>query len=363
MFLTTTGLEYEIVTIGKSDMNNLLREAGVGNMCDIVHDASIEIPVGRYRNALTLNSTVPSSKLFNLSTSTSGAEIVTYPLLPREMHRFIFSSMKAIKSSGVFSVSPRAAIHFHIGYALSLDTLKKSLAMGIAVDPLLFGIAGMGNEYRGNVNHSVYARSLEAGVTVRTHNRDTDDYQYVLLSPEDALRADSIDQFLQVFFTNRNGNRYHPARYFATNVYSLLLKGTLEFRHFNQCEVPKYIYGVGMLCRAITTLTNAMSLKEINKMRKYSIRESSKETSKAIFDSLIEQFKRYGVEFAEFDSIIEIIKETPEFTFTEEHAPLTHSKAEIIYRDWMRKVNYDVERSGYIDIHNVESISTLDERY
>ena len=358
LFLETCGVEMEGVGPSTHDISRLLSNCGASNEATVTRDASVEAAVS-LTSSMRLNYYSYASQFIRrIDSITAGYEVVTYPLPLDVMDSTVHRITDALKASNNHFISPRASIHIHIGFAKNMALLKKSLLMGLAIDPLLFAMAGMGEQYRGAINQSIYARPLEGGVGVATG----DGYSHLL--PERSLSTRSVNEFFLNYFIFGRTQRYHPARYFAVNLYSILLHGTLEFRHFNQTDNPFWIMAAVRLVHAISELIVFASEDELIELRTVSVFDMSPSNINELLYGLLSLFKKHDIDIdpSVVNNIQDILDVTPIPVFSKS-PPLTHSTATFGREGWMVRLAEDPVNSGHIDIHNINNISITDERY
>lgn len=360
LFLETIGIEYESVSLSLDAMSRLLKQCGAGPETSVTRDASVEAKTTLSGNGLfRLNGySVMAPYVYAGKRDISGSEIVTYPLPMDVMEETIGRITKALNQDPREFTSPRASIHIHVGFAKSLSLLKKSLLVGLAIDPLLFSIAGMGYAYRGEINESVYARPLEGGVAVATGGG------YSHLLPILSLKAETISDFFLNYFCFGRVQRYHPARYFATNLYSVLMHGTIEFRHFNQTHNARWIMAAVHLVQSIAKLMTVISDADAISLRTVSVFNMDKRSIKELLFSYLSTIRKYRIQLDSYyiEAIEELLSETPIPVFSKD-PPLTHSTAGFGPEPWMVRLDKAPRQSNYLDIHNLRSISIADKRY
>ena len=360
-FLDTVGMEFEGAGISLRSLGRFSEE---NRNLHSTRDASVESNVSALGNGMLLNTNSIIAQTLRVDrNNTYGYELVTVPLLREEVPAILADIVFQAQGLGDY-ISPRASIHIHVGFAYNLNLIKKALAIGLAYDPLLFMLAGMGTEYRGNFNASIYARPLEAGVAVPIGG------DIVHLLPEMGLDCKSTEDFWNRFLIFSGVNRYHPGRYFATNLYASLLHSTLEFRHFNQCFNTRYIGAVINLCQALTRLANSSSLDEILQERITTVFEMKRGDGEIYIERLLKLLSKYKIPLINSDvnSLMDILDNTkiPKFS---RKVPLTHipsSRNNLGTKHWMKFLRADdCVHSGYTDIHNIsqKEISVLDEEY
>lgn len=255
-FLDSLAVEFEGTGLTRQDVIETvlpILPSDISNVIRVNRDASTEMYV-RYKGNIPLvegNSLVRS---FNGKADTFGYELNIPPVNRIAAQRIIFSLLPALQMKGEIE-SDRCSSHIHVGFQASLQMLKNALITGLFVDPILFKLSIARTHFRGKINNSIYARPLFMGPTV---NAD-DGNHYRLLNYNHALDAKDVPEFWESFAYAQIGDRenvprYHPGRYFAINLWSIPLHGTVEFRHWNQSLNPAYLWNMVQLCQAIAEL-------------------------------------------------------------------------------------------------------------
>jgi len=178
-FLDSVGMEKEGILLNKELMpdrlfpvlKNLFPNKSVIN---ITRDASTEfiadlLRIGPSRSLYVSSHTKASRNINGIGRGNStvfGYELYTNPLSIEEMEKLVFPLIYTLVEMGD-SVSKRAAVHFHVGFAQNLRLMKRLLKICLALDPVLFRLGGMGGTFRGYCNNAAYARPLLAPLAVK----------------------------------------------------------------------------------------------------------------------------------------------------------------------------------------------------
>lgn len=356
----TLGIELESIITSREGMIRALHLETKKNprIKSITRDASVEsltCAVGK-SSSLFLGNRLVRQSMGRLEQITGGYEIVTNPL-ELDVMRTVINQILTLQVQQGEIFSERSSIHVHAGFPEGLIFNKGAIAMGLKVEPLLYKIAGMGTQFRGLSNHSAYCRPLALPPAARL--RDSD--RFAVLSPERAINADSNDSFWS-FFGIRSGDRerYNPLRYFGVNIFSTLLRGTLEFRVFNFCTVSKHVQAIAGLVQYITDLVIRMPLKAWNSVPEVSIFESNPDSSyHLILDTLLDLGRYYDTELpisnVDVDNIRELIRITPQPVFAREIVQ-SHISSGRITETEARLFGLEIVSTaipaGIIDIHN-----------
>lgn len=318
---------------------------------EIHRDASCETPMLTYNGFGLINP--PDALKSLLRKQTYGFEIVSKPLNAAELEVFLTRILLGLQRMGE-KVSPRTSIHIHIGFPESLQFLKRALALGSLVEPLLFRLAGLGTDFRGRSNASIYSRPLSSGPYLI--GEDTG-FKYKL-NPLNGITAPTMESFWRGFLINYNETyeRFHPARYFAWNLYSVLLRGTLEFRFFNLCLKPEWVLTVARLCQSLTELSITEQIPDLPHLNPFDVYKDS------IYEDMIERLifsiRRSNIQYKEIterkQTLMDILHNTPHHNLGKEQV-LTHIQRtysdRLLKDSGLKPVKDDIKGSGYIDIH------------
>lgn len=259
--LDTVGIELESIGKSQKEVASILYTLphNLANNFSVHRDGSCEmkgytVPIKNKRNQFVIfNSHTPAAqKVFeNQHLSTYGYELVSIPMTIEMAESTIWGLLPKLETNGDF-ISERCAIHIHVGMAKNIAIMKNLLILGLWADELFYSISGMGSgKFRGYSNNAIYARPLQNG----PYFKRGDSY-YQILNCNAALKATDIYEFFAAYGVNTENDiiKYHPARYFSINLYSILLHNTLEFRHFNQSFNPKLVIAITKLCQLFSEI-------------------------------------------------------------------------------------------------------------
>jgi hypothetical protein len=355
----TTGVEFESVINSREAMQRLADE--LGSMTKgLTRDASVESVVGILPNGFRIF--LGSSflrKSFMVDTFVAGYELVSQPLMDESLQSFIMR-MTNIQAKNGEIFSERSSIHIHSGFPTGFVFYKPVIALGLRVEPLLYKLAGMGNEFRGLYNNCAYCRPLALPPAVAMNGTKS----LAVLDPEGALWADDEAGFWGKLGTSPGSReRYNPLRYFGINVFSVLLRGTLEFRHFNFCNNGKYVEAVASLCQTIADVMQRVSVERSLSINQISIfDENSDREYIELFYEIIQLSKYYNAEHQmspeNMDAIIQLIRATPQPMLSRVTTRSHITNPQIGVPD-AKRFQLDIIDSapdaGTVDIHNFES--------
>jgi hypothetical protein len=357
----TLGLEFESVVASKEDMGTYIN-------CDpsikkylkqITRDASVESTFMSIKNSsckLFIGDKWIRNHITNSGVTIGGYETITVPL-ELNLMRDVIKRITAIEELRGEIFSNRSSIHVHTGYPSGFIFLKTAVALGLAVEPLLFKIAGMTRPYRGMENDSAYCRPLSIPPAVKL----TDSKQYAVLDPVGSLDSTSPSDFWGKYgISADNRERYNPLRYFCINAFSILLRGTLEYRFFNFSTSASHIEAVASLCRFISDLMLRVPLSVIKDINVLDICEAHSDSEYIfILNRLVKLGGHYNselrIEKRDYLKILELIEKTPQPVFKNEFI-LSHIRDPILSRGQAiengLKLIDSARFPNIVDIHN-----------
>ncbi len=285
-----------------------------------------------------------------------GVEFVSSPMTMEVFRAAVRRLMGILRTMGEPEQSSRASIHIHIGCQPELRTLQNVLKLFAYVEPLFYRLGGMGYEFRGGKNNSIYCRPITTKCGPPVVMAENEKY-YSIFNIQHLLNADDMQEFWYAMAVDTERiQRYHPSRYFGLNVFSTILHGTLEFRFFNKTLDHMKINAVASLCQCITEW--AVEAREGS----YEI-PNKKSTDEELLDFLLKLIKDNEIfKMADIDTytLRNIISSTPEYKVPEFFVK-THLMGKWVMSDyWLdhcergRVGRDDVIDSGFIDIHNIE---------
>lgn len=357
----TLGLELESVIASREDMIKALKleSKKSPHIKSVTRDASVESPLCNIgeTSSLFLGNKLLRDGMRRRNPVVCGYEVVTYPLEMDVMRQVINQTINMqVRMGEIFS--ERSSIHVHAGFPEGLIFSKGAVAMGLKVEPLFYKIAGMGSTFRGITNHSAYCRPLALPPAVRL----TDSDKLAILNPEASLSSDSSNRFWNCFgIRPGDRERYNPLRYFGINVFSTLLRGTLEFRFFNFCTVSKYVEAIASLAQFVTDLALRVPLEVWNTIPQVSIFSKNKDSDyNLIMDCLLDLGWYYNSELpmkvSDIKNVRELIFKTPQPDFFNEPI-LSHINSGRITLGEAKEFGLeiieegDAQPAGIVDIH------------
>lgn len=250
MTADTLGIEVETDLMSLDTAETLLRQADISTF-RVTRDASCEFPAFTSRGGKTI-----LSKTKNSSKKVVGAEFVSVPMNLEDFKSSVRNLTGLLKTMGEPERSRRTSIHIHVGCKPTLNILKNSLKLFEKIEPMFYRLGGMGYEFRGIRNNSIYCRPITHPYGPPVIGSE-DGGWYQLFNYEDLLNCEDMAQFWYIMGINtERAERYNPARYFGLNLFSLLLHGTLEFRYFNKTLNHQKINAIAALCQCITELVS-----------------------------------------------------------------------------------------------------------
>lgn len=375
--LDTIGIELESIALGREFVGRLLAGLpdGLGNNFKVHRDGSSEMNIysvgiaGNRNNRVIVNAhTKAAEDLFHNSVpqSTIGYELISNPMDIDTAELSLWALLPRLEMNGDF-ISERCATHVHVGAMKNLGFLKNSLALGLWFDEVLYALAHLdGDIFRGYSNNANYARPLVNGPHFHY-----DGNFYQVLNWEQALDSQNIYEFFTTYGIDlENGElpKYHPARYFGINLYSVPRIGTLEFRHFNQSFNPSMVSAVSKVCQMFVeiamkgkqkdfaklepgdTFSHESSSHYINKLYKfigmandYDCEYSLEKEDIYWLERIIMQYRGIG------------IKDTPVMT----HCRDFNISMNTINEGHLLKCKVKPAKSSQVDIHNIKYQSII----
>lgn len=372
LVLETLGFEIESVGLSRKTAEQILQflPENLGDNYLTTRDASTEMInyyIENNNNLFSISTHTDAARRVlgdNFSSYTGGYEIVSNPMDTETASISLRLLLPALENKGDF-ITNRCASHVHIGMGANLDVCKKALALGLYFDEVFFALSGMGEEFRGNCNHAIYARPLISGPYIKSRTG-----YYQVLNWERALYADNFHDFWYAFhiYANNTENKYQSARYFAINIWSLLLHRTLEFRHLNQTFNADYLLSFAKLSQLFSEIVMKGDLKTLIKLEVGNVFEDK--SPSYYINKLIKLIKlgenyncKYELDGETNNTLMHLL---------EIHKPLTIIDIPVLthLRDYvaddalvkageLKRTNIKPILSGNIDIHNIKNVNIL----
>lgn len=316
------------------------------------HDASCESPAYSYEGFgdIILREEIENKKREKV---TIGGELVSNILTDSDD---ILSILKNLTDSvylrGESERGYRSSIHIHVAMSYNLNILKNLMRLGLNLESAFFHLGGMGYDFRGIFNDSIYCRPISKyGPPIVKYCNGN--YGPVF-DAKDCLEANSSEQFWERYGSlgNPQENKYNPVRYVWLSLFPLLTKGTVEFRIFNKTLNPFYIYSIIVLCQRFceASLGNLESFS----LEENSIFKTSKFESSAALQNIFGILK---LPIKVEKTLMKIIGRTPEIKIPEKYV-FSH----LIDKKLFFPTSYSpkpVDRSEviyptYVDLHRLE---------
>jgi hypothetical protein len=264
-----------------------------------------------------------------------------------------------LKKEGDFTTK-RCATHVHIGAIKNIQFLKNMLKLGLWADDLLFVLAGMGDEFRGNQNNAQYSRPLIKGQCFYCRGSI-----YRSLNYKKALLAKDCVEFFSCFgIKDLQAFKYHPARYFALNLLSVLLYGTVEFRYLNESFDSDLVLAniklYQLLVYIASKIDGNINLEVSNIFNKF---PKKYYVDKLFWIANMGENTKYALNSREISLLVKSIEISKEFLVENEDV-FTHLKeVEVnseICMDYLEEIDTDVKSPNQIDIHNIKNWSIIE---
>lgn len=381
LILDTVGLEMESVGLTEGTVKTILGNLPrpINGLFKYHNDASTQMKVlqvsingGKkiYRdNYLNAHNDTARRLFVKGNGIISGYELVSTPMSIQVAEVALNTLLPKLTEKGDF-LSERCATHVHIGMAKNLSFLKNLLSLGLWADELFYSISGMeGNRpFRGYSNNAIYARPLISGPYVKSLGG-----YFQILNWETALNADSLADFFSAYGYDYSGEagKYNAARYFALNLYSVILHKTLEFRHANQSLNPRLVTAFTKLCQMFAEIgvkANKDTLKSLEPGDVF-VKQSP-----SYYETKLEKIIRLGRDtncdysLRRID-VIELCRVIQDYKGIgiQNKCVLSHVKdasidPDIVKAAKLKPANSRPIPAGHIDIHNIGDISIINER-
>lgn len=364
----TTGLEFEGVTVTKEVMDYQIKRDPIlsRTIRCVTRDASVESKAITTKNGVTIftgNNLIRNAGISDTYNIVLGYEAVTEPL-EIDTIRSTIKAMTALQHRLGDIYSPRSSVHVHVGFPNGLIFLKGAVRLGEKVEPLMYKLAGMTREFRGLKNDSAYCRSLSNPPAIRLSDRRG----AAILNMGQAKSAKTIDEFWASFgISTSERNRYTPLRYLAINVFSILLRGTLEWRFFGYSDVAAHTEAVTSLCRYVSELMIKLPLDTINSIPQLNLFSENHDGDYIdLLNALVKLGRRYrtqlNISVDDYYNLIFLIENTPQPILSSKPT-LTHLKE--YEMSFGRATSYGlnfVEEAKYpdiVDIHTFEKTERI----
>jgi len=374
--LDTVGIELESLGKTQNEVSQIIKSipGGISTCFKVHRDASSEMicgvvqleKKGRY---LAINTHTPGydklTERKQLEKETYGYELVSIPLEIDLAELAIRSLLPTLENNGDFT-SNRCATHIHVGMGINLYWLKNALRLGLWADDLFYSISGMGGNFRGMTNNAIYARPLTSGPYF-TYG----DTYFQCLNWEKALSAKTVEEFFYCYAIDIDNGpvKYHPCRYFSINLYSAILNGTLEFRHFNQSFNPGLVVAITKLCQMFTEIiikADSSSLRLLDVCNVFELQPQTYYISKLYkLLSIAKSMNcKYTLDNRDITNLLDVItkyngiglSDVPVLTHIKEVA----TNLEVITNGNLVMSSKRPVKSGNIDIHNIQYSSIME---
>ena len=248
--IDTIGIEFESLYTHEDSPPT----QGVKEFFNNSHDASIQTDMYSMlggRVCGNISNKDFKSKLQSRNKITMGNELVTIPIHDKYLLNKVVKRITTnLFEAGETTRGTRESLHIHVCFPFNLEILKRILNVSLVLENFFFHIGCLGYEFRGLHNNSIYCRPFsEFGPPVVLDNS----VPKQVLNIDSLLKTQNLESFWDLYGNIGMGgnNRYHPARYFFINLYSLLLHDTLEFRVFNKTLDSNRILALVELCQGI----------------------------------------------------------------------------------------------------------------
>lgn len=247
VIVESVGIELETEDISRNSYPGISTSE---SMFQATHDASIESDLLSY-NGIPVTTNLEVN--LGLRNAVFGAEYVSGIIYTGSPYLGCLKQLtNYLISAGENNKSYRAGFHVHVNCPYNLIILKSIIRLARHLEQVFFLLGGMGYDYRGKKNDSIYCRPItgKGPVCVNIYPRSFGQ----VFTTKDLLESKTIDQFKERYgdYTNLNPHvgRYMPVRYHWINLKPMFEQGSLEFRVFNKSLNPHYLWAIIELCKS-----------------------------------------------------------------------------------------------------------------
>lgn len=302
----SVGIEIEVEEISPRFFNGRFRDERQEIFFSTTSDASCETERFEFNNLPVYNLSGLEIPNIQLNRNVFGAEFVSSII---DTERDYLPALKYITKQ-LFSLgeSPkgyRAGFHVHVNTPSNLRILKSILRLGRNLEQVFFLLGGMGYDFRGKKNDSIYCRPITKKGPLCVQTGFGRFVQVFNIS--DLLATTTTDEFLLKYGNlNALNGHYLPVRYHWLNLVNLFGRGSLEFRVFNKTLNPTYIYAVVEFCKAFSQYaiqSSFSSLKDDGLLKEnsvFDVREDSR-------DYIIKTFLKFAERSTMKQDVVDII--------------------------------------------------------
>ena len=360
----TIGFELEIEDISRNRLN---RTPNVY----LTSDASVEKDGFVVGNNITL---IPhtNTETLNLDRATLGVEILSNIIDTEEDYlAFLKNLCKTLLSLGESERSQRAGFHVHLSYSThNINIMKSALKVGAYLEDVFFLLGGMGYEFRGLKNDSIYCRPITHFGPQVVEDRNGNYYPCFVL--EDLYGAKNDEEFRRRLgdILEFGDSRYIPIRYSWLNLFNLFnSKNTLEFRVFNKSLNPMYLYTIIEICKHFGqyALVNSFKGKSLPVNSIFDYREKNQ-----IINTFLDWIQELNIPDYIVSTAIEIMERTPidsirlprqwVFSHLRFHRQGNRCPAHWSHSNYRPSISIEaneVKPPNFIDIHNLRANESI----
>jgi len=250
----TAGIELEFEDLPPDHVSSLVR--AINNefiSWGLTRDASCEMQ-GKFTKAEDGRIVKIFGEFPHTSPKRLGGELRTN-LLDLSQEKALRNSLEKIcvglREMGESQQSLRAGIHIHINSGqMTLEMLRSLTKTASFLEPVFFGLGGMGYQFRGFQNNYTYSRPItKFGPTVVKVPGGLAQS----LNVKDCFEAQKFEEFFEKWGDTYQNNGMHmfPSRYCWFNLSSVIQRGSAEFRIFNKSLNPDKIWAITKFCSEV----------------------------------------------------------------------------------------------------------------
>lgn len=359
IIIDATGLELELDNSDPNVLNNSWAKLNLGTWFRRDRDASSETFLKKLTERLICVDPFGIMKnMRSMGTIAAGQEIISIPMYWPEVETAVPLLLMELSRIGELEKATRGAIHVHVGFPHSLSALKAALLLSTRFESLFYQLGTMGYTFRGDTNHAIYCRP-HSGVGPPVVQCEDGRYRQVI-SVDDLLEADSLESFWRSLSVGQKDlKRYHPSRYFGINIYSVLLHGTLEFRHFNVTLNHRFLLSIMKLCQSTAEMLTKIPLRRLMELPQNPVTRSNDDIQLLeVLLCLVDEYADTYPVSSDYKNILrELIQTAPKYVmeneFTKSHLWGKFMLSDYYYADGSREVvsSDDIVNSGFLDSH------------
>lgn len=343
----------------------------------LVHDASCETPA-TYLHGTSLPIELQGEndeKLLSplLRHTIIGGEIIS-PIRHSnspEWVKEVYKLCDLLWEFGETEESKRDSLHIHVNVSQSIPlyALKNLLKLTASLEAIMFRLAGMGRENRGEENNYCFCRPYLGNgppvLRMKIANKAGDGYEMInvpIVNFDDLMNSETKRDFFDRFGDSINHaehrRRYVTQRYMVVNFYPVLTQGSFEFRPANKTLNPEYIIAWTNFCKAF--VEKAFTTKDTESLE--NIQRPLYENRDISYEEFLHALSYLPINDEDTMYVLSEIwtkSPTPKFDnvwrFTHLRDPTYYRRGARYIPEPLRK-NIKIEDAVFLDIHHFEHV-------